>query len=152
MLIFTRPVWSKRRTILDTERDGPETNKALLDIFTLTHISHGILGYLILKLFGMSDKTAIYGTMIFEILFEIAENTPFIIGAFRTARGGTPNYKGDSIANMVGDTIFCLLGAYTAHWSPIIGISYVIISELLFYKPKIGLLFHIPAIFTKFKK
>jgi len=151
MEILGRPVWSKKKTILNIHRDGPATNQDFLDIYTLTHISHGIIFYLALKYFGLSNKNAIYGAMILEILFEIIENGSFIVDAFRIAPNGTPNYKGDSIINIMSDLLANLLGIYIANISVKLAISYVIISEIIFYKPRTGLLFHISAILNKTK-
>lgn len=145
MKIVAHPIWTPGKTVLDTERDGPETSKALLDVFSLTHVSHGILLYLALKS-RLDDGTAITVAMILEVLFEVVENTPFVINSFRNA--GTPNYAGDSIANSVGDVIGCLAGVYVAYRSTTLGLLYVLLSELALYKSESGLVFHVQAIFA----
>ena len=52
----------------------------------------------------------LYGVILIEILWEIFENTAFIINKYRRSRTLYRDYSGDSIANMVSDTLFTLLG------------------------------------------
>ena len=52
----------------------------------------------------------LYWTILIEIIWEIFENTAFIINKYRRSRTLYRDYSGDSIANMISDTLFTLLG------------------------------------------
>ena len=75
----------------------------------------------------------LYITIVLEIIWEIFENTPYIINKYRQKKE-FKNYKGDSIVNMIGDTIFTILGYYLSYKSEKIAILYMIISEIILRK------------------
>ena len=127
---FGLSVWPEPRKIIDYESDGINTSKQIFDIYSFSHISHGILFYFILKYFGFNDYISIYLSIIIEILWEIFENTPFIINKYRKKKE-FENYKGDSIVNIIGDVIFTIFGIYLAQKNKGYSILYLLISETL---------------------
>ena len=83
----------------------------LSDWYSFSHIIHGMIFYAFLRLVfpRMSIGQRILLAMGIEIAWEIAENTPIVIEAYRQqalARG----YVGDSIINSVLDTIMMMIG------------------------------------------
>jgi hypothetical protein len=87
----------------------------LLDPYTFTHISHGILFYAILSLaFGTWPVTMrLMLAAGLEGAWEILENTDFIINRYR-AETISLNYFGDSIVNSEGDILACVAGFWIA--------------------------------------
>ena len=84
----------------------------LADPYALSHIEHGILMFMALTLMGskwfsISTRTMIVAAI--ESVWEIVENTPFMINRYREATISL-DYFGDSIANSISDYIMCLLG------------------------------------------
>jgi hypothetical protein len=83
----------------------------LFDPYSLTHISHGIVLCQLLTLIGskrpLAWRLAIAAFM--ESLWEVFENTSFVIERYRTATISL-DYYGDSIANSLGDVFVCLIG------------------------------------------
>ena len=84
----------------------------ILDKWSVTHITHGVLIYPILLFLNNNKKSVslLYWTILIEIIWEIFENTAFIINKYRRSRTLYRDYSGDSIANMISDTLFTLLG------------------------------------------
>ena len=117
---------------------GDERDNTVIDGFSLTHISHGILLYYILKLFNKDSKYNFYIAFTIHLLWEIIENTEYFINIYkkyfkedsRYQRRG--KYIGDSIVNILSDIILMIIGyqfaeKYTNAY------MYIIISELLLY-------------------
>lgn len=88
----------------------------LLDAWSVTHIGHGIFiygavrGFMSTWPFGWS----ILITLCIEGVWEIVENSPWIIEMYR--RSGDRSYYGDSIVNAVGDLVCCGAAAYATSW------------------------------------
>ena len=78
----------------------------------------------------MSLTTILIISLIIEILWEYFENSKGMV--IKLQKAGLTNY-GDSIVNSAGDIMCCLIGVMIASISPITGILYIIISELIFY-------------------
>jgi Protein of unknown function (DUF2585) len=91
----------------------------LIDPYTLTHITHGILFY---GLLALAFKSAPIGVRLLiavglESAWEVFENTSFVIERYR-AETISLNYYGDSIANSMGDILACMLGFFLAFRLP----------------------------------
>lgn len=84
----------------------------VLDIWSITHITHGVLIYALLLFLNKNKRSVslLYWTILIEIIWEIFENSAFIINKYRRSRTMYRDYSGDSIANMISDTLFALLG------------------------------------------
>jgi len=87
------------------------TSQHLFDPYSFTHIAHG---FVFCGLFAMvGPRTRISHRFLMaiaiECLWEIFENTPFVINRYRTATAAL-GYEGDSIANAVSDIVACGAG------------------------------------------
>ena len=114
-----RPIWlchdendksSRIKKLYSRERKLQ--SMGVLDKWSITHLTHGVLFYWVLLYLNDYKKSIslLYGVILIEILWEIFENTAFIINKYRRSRTLYRDYSGDSIANMISDTLFTLLG------------------------------------------
>jgi hypothetical protein len=95
----------------ESEVYSPRMSQELSDWYSLSHIIHGFGFYWLLRLVlpGLPAGTRLLIAMGLEIGWEIAENTPMVIQAYRqqaTAAG----YNGDSIVNSLSDTAMMAAG------------------------------------------
>jgi len=130
MRLLGRPVWHTPKRLIDYELDGPGTNNQVFDIYTFSHVTHGIIFYNIWRYLGYRDDLSVYISVTAEILWELFENTPFIINRYRKKFA---RYGGDSIVNIIGDVIFTVLGVYLAYLSPRLAAIYLVLSEIVLY-------------------
>jgi len=140
MKIFGRPLWHNPKKLINFELDGKGTSQQIFDIYSFSHITHGILFYFLLKYLNYNTVNGLYITIILEILWEIFENTPYIINKYRQNKK-FKNYKGDSIVNMRGDTIFTILGYYLCYKSEKLAILYLFFSEIILMQFKANFLY-----------
>jgi len=97
-----------------------EMSQHLFDWYTLSHIVHGILFYLLVWLvfrklpFGPRLLIAVG----IEAAWEIAENTPWVIAAYRQ-QALAQGYVGDSVINSVFDTLSMMAGFSLAGALPV---------------------------------
>ncbi len=99
---------------------GPETSQQLTDWYTWTHLLHGFLFYLLLWWIAPNMPVRLKLACVFgiEAVWEITENTPFIVERYRQsalARG----YSGDSIVNSIVDSLATGLGFALARVLPV---------------------------------
>lgn len=92
----------------------------LSDWYTFSHITHGLLFYAALRwLFpNLTVGQRLLIAMMVEIGWEIAENTPMVIDAYRQ-QALAQGYTGDSIINSVSDTCAMLVGFFFASRAPV---------------------------------
>lgn len=109
----------------------------LFDIYSFSHVSHGILFYMLFKHIKVKFWTGLYLTIILESLWEMVENTEFII---RLYRNHYPNYEGDSSLNITGDIIATIVGYLFASRTIYGSVLFLIISEILLIPYKASLL------------
>jgi hypothetical protein len=137
--------WAPNPLLWDNRTNPEENSKHLLDFYSLTHISHGLLfaivSYLLFTSYFGNDRELnvifhFYIVMGLEIIFEIIENTNFVINRFRFD-GKNRHYTGDSYANIIGDLICCAIGFLVYVWldSNIVmtGVILVVLETMLFY-------------------
>lgn len=102
----------------------------LLDAYSFTHILHGIIFYFIFYLIGKkivtNIQTKFFLTMAVESIWEIIENTEFIIQRYREATISL-DYYGDSIMNSLADIIAAAFGFGLAYWLPTYGTVVVVL-------------------------
>jgi len=120
------PLWDEKLYILDYEG----TSIQLIDVYSFTHITHGIILYFILfEFMKIKQKNAFIIAFIIEILWEIFENLDYLVINYR--KKYDESYGGDSIVNIIGDVLFFILGFYISIKSIPLAILYIIISELI---------------------
>ncbi len=87
------------------------TSQHLLDPYSLTHLQHGLLFFWALLWLAprASWPTRLVLSTAIEGLWEIAENTPWVIDRYRE-RTAALGYAGDSVVNSLGDLLACVAG------------------------------------------
>jgi hypothetical protein len=87
------------------------TSQHLSDPYTLTHLLHGLLFYwaLLWLLPRTSWQTRLVLSTAIEALWEIVENSTFVINRYRDATAAL-GYTGDSVVNAAGDILACVIG------------------------------------------
>ena len=136
--LLGRPIWHEPKRIVDWGLDTPATNKQILDIYSFSHITHGILLFLTFsylqpywpKYFNMNIEKAFLISIIIEFLWELFENSDAVIKKYRS-RPEYKNYEGDSIINIIGDIICMMLGYYLCYKNKNLAILYVLITEIV---------------------
>lgn len=97
-----------------------EMSQHLFDWYTFSHIVHGFLFYLLLRL--VFPKLSLWPRLLvavgIEAAWEIAENTPWVIEAYRR-QALAQGYVGDSVINSVSDTLSMMTGFALARTIPI---------------------------------
>ena len=83
----------------------------VLDPYSFTHVLHGVLfcGLLAWLLPRLPPVWRLTATVFLEAVWEIAENSRFIIQRYREATIGL-GYEGDSIINSIADIVCCGIG------------------------------------------
>lgn len=82
-----------------------------LDPYTFTHVAHGFLfcGLMAVCVPRLSLLWRLWLALLLEALWEIIENTDFVIQRYRETTAAL-GYYGDSIGNSLGDILACGLG------------------------------------------
>ena len=113
-----------------------QTSQNLFDPYSISHASHGVIGYLAASWFGLDLGGGLIVAIVSASLWEMLENTNLIINQFRENSGTSESYEGDSRINVVGDVISCATGYTLAHvghevagpWFPF---AWLVASELV---------------------
>jgi len=94
---------------------GSETSQHLFDPYAFTHILHG-LGFYGLLAWTIPKLRVVWRfwlTVVMEAVWEIVENTNFVIQRYREATAAL-GYNGDSVINSLGDIVACGAGFWIA--------------------------------------
>jgi hypothetical protein len=111
---------------------GSENSQQFTDWYTYTHLVHGFAFYLLLWFVARRSPLGLRFALAvgLEAIWEIIENTPFVIERYRQlalAQG----YVGDSVINSIGDTLAGALGFALARVLPVwSSVVLVIVMEL----------------------
>ena len=113
LLSFGRPIWCQQGDILPWSFDAwsPHSSQHILDWYTPSHISHGLL-FCLFFLRVLSERLRPYAmtfSVALEACWEVLENSSFIIDRYRQATASL-DYVGDSVMNSVSDIGWCWLG------------------------------------------
>lgn len=94
---------------------GSETSQHLFDPYTFTHILHGLAfyGLLALTVSRLRPIWRFWLAVVIESVWEIIENTNFVIQRYREATAAL-GYNGDSVINSLGDIAACAVGFWIA--------------------------------------
>lgn len=92
-----------------------ECSQRIADVYSFTHIGHGILFFVILWLLARRIPVGwrYLIAVVLECGWEILENSPIIINRYREATIAL-GYSGDSIVNSVSDVLMMSLGFFLA--------------------------------------
>jgi hypothetical protein len=89
----------------------------LLDPYSLTHVSHGLIFWTVLAL--MARRVPVPWRLCIAVAlasaWEVVENSSFIIDRYREETM-SQDYLGDSVANSLGDILSCVAGFFAARW------------------------------------
>ncbi len=119
------------------ETVSSENSQHLSDWYSPSHFIHGILFYALLSWlfaggrFGTLSFGARFNLAVFlEVVWEIVENTDFIINRYREATIAL-DYFGDSVLNSTSDILFMIVGFFVAARLPVwLSVVLVIALEL----------------------
>lgn len=114
-------------------RDSPKTSQMLLDWYSLSHIVHGLLFYVLLWLLARRwpVERRFLAAVLVEASWEVIENTPFVINRYRATTAAL-GYSGDSILNSMSDIAMMALGFLLARKLPVwVGVLLVVALELI---------------------
>ena len=122
VLVWTGDAWSS------------ETSQQLFDPYTFTHLLHGFAfcGLLALAAPRVSAHWRFCLAIACECVWEIVENTNFVINRYREATAAL-GYTGDTVVNSVGDIVACGVGFWVARtlgWKRTI-IAFVVVELVL---------------------
>jgi len=86
-----------------------------LDPYSFTHVLHGFLFFWLIAwlLKGVSGSRQLVIGVAIEGLWEVFENTNFIIDRYRSETAAL-GYNGDTVVNSFGDILCCLVGFIVA--------------------------------------
>ena len=99
VLLWTSDTWSS------------DNSQHIADPYSFSHIQHGLIFGMAIKYFWpkLAWKWVVAGAVALEALWEMVENSSFLIERYR-ANTASLGYFGDSIINSVADVGFCALG------------------------------------------
>jgi len=112
---------------------GPQQSQMMADWYSPSHIVHGFVFYLMLRLLfpAMREERRFQVALGIEAAWEAAENTPWIIDRYREATAAL-GYSGDSILNSVSDILMMAAGYWLARRLPVwVSVALVVALELV---------------------
>lgn len=151
---FNTPIWpcpynNRLTNIYIDKPDDKFTSLTLFDIYSFTHISHGLILFIILNYFYKKKNiNMLFFVIGWGILWELIENTEYVLSQYRSNNKYQRDYIGDSIINSIGDIFCCFIGFTIGYHYPQYCLLLIIISEiLLFIKMRDNLLTNTLQIF-----
>jgi hypothetical protein len=100
-------------------RDSPKTSQMLADWYSPSHIVHGLIFYAALWLVarGWPVERRFLIALAIEATWEVIENTPMVIGHYRSTTAAL-GYTGDSVINSMSDIAMMCVGFLLARKLP----------------------------------
>jgi hypothetical protein len=94
---------------------SPHNSQHLFDPYSLTHVLHGIVlcGLLAWACSRLAPRWQMCLAICIETLWEVVENTDAVIERYRALTMAL-DYRGDTIANSLGDILSCVVGIVLA--------------------------------------
>jgi hypothetical protein len=92
------------------------TSQHLSDPYSLTHLQHGLVFYWVLLWLAprWTWQSRLVGATAIEAAWEMVENSALVINRYRDATAAL-GYEGDSVVNVLGDLLACVLGTAVAN-------------------------------------
>jgi hypothetical protein len=120
-----------------SDAHGPHNSQHLFDPYSFSHMTHGVLlcGLMWLVARQLPAAWRFCLAVAVEVAWEVVENTDVVIDRFRAGTAAL-GYRGDTVANSVGDVLSCMFGYWLARrlglwWS--VALVLVIEVGLLFW-------------------
>lgn len=120
LLLMDRPAICTCGTVALWGAVGPTQSQMLADWYSFSHVVHGLLFYAALWLLarGWAVERRFLAALLIECVWEVVENTPFVIDRYREATAAL-GYTGDSIRNSLSDVGMMALGFLAARKLPL---------------------------------
>lgn len=101
-------------------RDSPKTSQMLADWYSLSHIVHGLLFYVLLWLLMRRSPVSLrfLVALLVEVSWEVIENSPMVIDRYRETTAAL-GYSGDSVLNSISDMLMMCVGFLAARKLPL---------------------------------
>jgi hypothetical protein len=113
--------------------NSPENSQHVTDWYTFSHVIHGIGFYALLWLLARRVPVGVrlLAAVFIEAVWEVFENTPFVIDRYRTATIAL-DYYGDSLVNSVSDIAAMMIGFWIARRLPVLASVALVIALEVF--------------------
>jgi hypothetical protein len=114
------------------ETPSAEGSQHLFDWWTFSHVIHGFLFYLVLRLVAprWSLGWRLFAATLIEVAWEVFENSQFTIDRYRTSTIAV-DYNGDSVLNSAADLGVMIVGFLLASRLPVwLSVSLVVAMEV----------------------
>jgi hypothetical protein len=113
--------------------NSPENSQHVTDWYTFSHVIHGIGFYALLWLLARRVRVGVrlLAAVFIEAVWEVFENTPFVIDRYRTATIAL-DYYGDSLVNSVSDIAAMMIGFWIARRLPVLASVALVIALEVF--------------------
>ncbi|HXG81997.1 MAG TPA: DUF2585 family protein [Sphingomicrobium sp.] len=120
MWVMGRPPICSCGTVELWGEAGPKQSQMLADWYSLSHIIHGFIFYVLLAWLWRRAplERRFLVALLIEAAWEIIENTPMVIDRYREATIAL-GYSGDSILNSLSDIVMMALGFLGARKLPL---------------------------------
>ncbi|RPD88453.1 MULTISPECIES: DUF2585 family protein [Luteimonas] len=120
--------------------DPSQNSQQIADAYSSLHVAFGMGLYLVFSWlrprWPVIDRALL--ALISSTIWEMIENTPWVVLVLNNAANAAPDYRGDSVLNSLADTAFALLGFTIAlglpvRWVVVIALALETIATLLIH-------------------